>query len=51
VALARYGNQLKRASYYPPHLVAKLIPQAAYLREALEDLLEKYAAAVRKTKG
>jgi hypothetical protein len=51
VALARYGNQLKLASYYPPDLVAKVIPQAAYLREALEDLLRKNAAAVRKTKG
>jgi predicted DNA-binding protein len=59
VAPAKYGNQLKLASYYPPELVARLkhlsdatrIPQAAYLREALEDLLKKYAAAVRKTKG
>jgi predicted DNA-binding protein len=59
MAPAKYGNQLKLASYYPPELVAQLkrlsdatrIPQAAYLREALEDLLKKHAAAVRKTKG
>jgi predicted DNA-binding protein len=59
VAPAKYGSQLKLASYYPPELVARLkrlsdatrIPQAGYLREALEDLLKKYAAAVRKPKG
>jgi hypothetical protein len=59
VAPAKYDNQLKLASYYPPDLVARLnhwsdgtrIPQTAYLCQALEDLLKKYAAAVRKTKG
>jgi predicted DNA-binding protein len=59
VAPAKYGNQLKLASYYPPELVVQLkrlsdatrIPQAAYLREALEDLLKKHAAARRKIKG
>jgi predicted DNA-binding protein len=59
VAPAKYGNQLKLASYYPPELVAQLkrlsdatrIPQAAYLREALEDLLKKHGGPLRKTKG
>ena len=50
MAPAKYGNQLKLASYYPPELATR-IPQAAYLREALEELLRKYAAAERKTKG
>jgi predicted DNA-binding protein len=54
----KYGNQLKLASYYPPELVQQLkrlsdttrVPQAAYLREALEDLLKKYAATIKKAK-
>ena len=58
MAPAKYGNQLKLASYYPPDLVSDLkrlsdatrIPQAAYLREALEDLLKKHAGALRKAK-
>lgn len=58
MAPAKYGNQLKLASYYPPELVTQLkrlsdatrISQAAYLREALEDLLKKHAVALRKTK-
>jgi len=58
VAPAKYGNQLKLASYYPPDVVEQLkrlsdatrIPQAAYLREALEDLLKKHSAALRKAK-
>jgi predicted DNA-binding protein len=53
---AKYGNQVKLASYYPPEMVTQLkrlsdatrVPQAAYLREALEDLLKKYAGALRK---
>jgi predicted DNA-binding protein len=59
VAPAKFDSQLKLASYYPPELVARLkrltdatrIPQAAYLRAALENLLKKDAPAVRKTKG
>jgi hypothetical protein len=58
MAPAKYGNQVKLASYYPPEMVETLkrlsdatrIPQAAYLREALEDLLKKHAAALRKAK-
>ena len=53
---AKYGNQLKLASYYPPEMVAELkklsditrVPQAVYMREAMEDLLKKYAATLRK---
>ena len=53
---AKYGNQVKLASYYPPEMVERLkqlsdktrIPQAAYLREALEDLLKKHAGTMRK---
>jgi predicted DNA-binding protein len=51
------GNQVQVTSYYEPEVAQKLkilsettrIPQAAYLREALEDLLKKYAATLRKT--
>jgi len=54
----KYGNQLKLASYYPPELVQQLkrlsdttrVPQAVYLREALEDLLKKYAVTLKKAK-
>jgi predicted DNA-binding protein len=50
------GNQVQVTSYYEPAIVQKLkalseatrVPQAAYLREALEDLLKKYAGALRK---
>ena len=49
MASSKYGNQTKIASYYPPELIDQLkqlsdstrTPQAAYLREALEDLLSK----------
>jgi hypothetical protein len=58
MAPAKYGNQLKLASYYPPNMVEQLkklsdvtrIPQAEFLREALDDLLKKYAATLRKAK-
>jgi predicted DNA-binding protein len=58
MAPAKYGNQLKLASYYPPEMVERLkklsdvtrIPQAEFLREALDDLLKKYAATLRKAK-
>jgi predicted DNA-binding protein len=51
------GNQLQVTSYYERATVQKLkalsettrVPQAAYLREALEDLLKKYAGALRKS--
>jgi len=53
-------NQVKIASYYYlPETIEQLkrlsdatrISQAAYLREALDDLLKKYAATLRKVKG
>jgi predicted DNA-binding protein len=50
------GNRTQVTSYYEPDAVQKLktlsentrIPQSAYLREALDDLLKKHAAALRK---
>ena len=55
---AKYGNQVKLASYYPPEMVAELkklsdvtrVPQAVYLREALEDLLKKHQDEARAKK-
>jgi hypothetical protein len=52
------GKQAQITSYYDADAVQQLkklsavsrVPQAAYLREALGDLLKKYAAALRKTK-
>ena len=59
MAPSKYGNQVKIASYYLPETIEQLkrlsdatrISQAAYLREALDDLLKKYAATLRKVKG
>lgn len=53
------GKQAQVTSYYDPDAVQRLkalsettrIPQAAYLREALDDLLQKYAAAKKRGKG
>jgi Ribbon-helix-helix domain len=50
------GKQAQVTSYYEPSAVEQLkklsgatrIPQAAYLREALDDLLKKHAAVLRK---
>lgn len=50
------GKQLQVMGYYSPEAAEQLrrlskatrIPQAAYLREALEDLLKKYAGTLRK---
>ena len=50
------GNQVQVASYYSAEAVKRLralseltrVPQAMYLREALEDLLKKYASTLRK---
>jgi predicted DNA-binding protein len=50
------GNQSQISSYYEPEAVQKLkslseitrVPQSVYLREALDDLLKKYAGALRK---
>jgi predicted DNA-binding protein len=52
------GNQIQVTSYYEPEVVKRLkmlseltrVPQAAYLREALEDLLKKYATTLKKAK-
>lgn len=50
------GNQTSITGYYDPEAAQRLklltestrVPQAVYLREALDDLLRKYAAALRK---
>ena len=50
------GNQTQITSYYAPDAVQRLkalsemtrVPQSAYLREALDDLLKKYASTLRK---
>lgn len=50
------GKQATITSYYDPDSVHRLkalsaatrVPQAVYLREALDDLLKKYAATLRK---
>lgn len=50
------GKQMQVTSYYDPEQIGQLkrlseitrVPQAAYLREALDDLLKKYAATLRK---
>ena len=52
------GNQTQITSYYAPEAVQRLkalsdatrVPQSAYLREALDDLLKKYAGVLRKLK-
>ena len=58
VTPAKYGKQIKIASYYAPESISQLkrlsdatrISQAEYLREALDDLLKKYATTLRKAK-
>jgi hypothetical protein len=50
------GNQTAVTGYYDPGAAQRLkilseatrVPQAVYLREALDDLLKKYAATLRK---
>ena len=52
------GKQAQLAGYFDPEAVKQLrtlsettrVSQSAYLREALEDLLRKYASALRKAK-
>jgi hypothetical protein len=52
------GKQTPITGYYDPGEVKRLkalcestrVPQAVYLREALDDLLRKYATALRKVK-
>lgn len=56
MAPAKHGSRVKLMGYYTPETVAQLqklseatrVPQAVYLREALEDLLKKYAGMLRK---
>lgn len=51
----KVGKQIKVVSYYPPESVEQLsrlseatrVPKAEYLREALADLLKKYATTLR----
>lgn len=55
----RKGSKIQMTVSLPPDLVRGLkllseqtrVPVAAYLSEAVTDLLKKYAAARRKTKG
>lgn len=50
------GNQTAVTGYYDPGAAHRLrvlsdttrVPQSVYLREALDDLLKKYAAELRK---
>lgn len=50
------GKQVQMVGYYSADTVKQLrtlseltrVPQAAYLREALDDLLKKYAGTLRK---
>jgi hypothetical protein len=52
------GKQVQVMGYYAPDTARRLrqlseatrVPQAAYLREALDDLLKKYAATLRRSK-
>ena len=52
------GKQVPISGYYDPGTVRRLlrlsevtrVPQAVYLREALDDLLGKYASVLRKAK-
>lgn len=52
----KIGKQIRLVSYYAPDAVEQLkrlsdstrITQSVYLREALDDLLKKYAATLRK---
>jgi len=50
------GRQKQVTTYYPPESIEQLrrlsdatrVPQAVYLREALDDMLKKYAGTLRK---
>jgi predicted DNA-binding protein len=52
------GNQTAITGYYDPDAAQRLkalsettrVPQPVYLREALDDLLKKYAGALRRLK-
>jgi hypothetical protein len=50
------GSQIQVMGYFSPEAATQLkrlslatrVPQSAYLREALDDLLKKYAGTLRK---
>ena len=50
------GKQAQVSTYFDPQQITELrrlseitrVPQAAYMREALDDLLKKYATTLRK---
>jgi predicted transcriptional regulator len=54
----KVGKQIRVVSYYSPEAFEQLqrlaavtrVTQSVYLREALDDLLKKYAATLRKAK-
>jgi butyrate kinase len=56
VTAQKVGKQIRVVSYYSPESVDELkrlaevtrVQQSVYLREALDDLLQKYAANLRK---
>ena len=55
----KVGKQIRVISYYSPDAFDQLkrlcaatrVTQAVYLREALDDLLKKYAGTLRKAGG
>lgn len=55
----KVGKQIKMVSYYSPEAAEHLtklsettrVPKAEYLREALDDLLKKYASTLRAPTG
>lgn len=56
MAAMKVGKQIRVISYYQPEAFEQLkrlaettrVTQAVYLREALDDLLKKYASTLRK---
>jgi hypothetical protein len=54
----KVGKQIRVVSYYSPEAFEQLqrlvtatrVTQSVYLREALDDLLKKYAATLRKAR-
>lgn len=56
---SKRGNLVQVGTYLPPELAEQLkelsrltrVPQAAYFREAVEDLLKKYEDTLSKASG
>jgi predicted DNA-binding protein len=54
---SKKGKQVQICSYYPPEMADQLkalaertrVPLATYLREAAEDLLDKYEDVLQRT--